>query len=91
MLYVSENVRIKRNDAHNFTVDVYRNVTNRKTKEVTGRWVLEGYYGTIRQALHYIDRKGLLIDEQAATTLTGYIEQMEESHELLYEAIENIK
>lgn len=91
MLVVSENVRIRKNDPYNYVIEVYRKVENPRTKDVTSRWVLEGYYSSIRQALQRIERKELLVDEEVATTLADYLKQIEESHQILHEAIEKIK
>ena len=38
-------VRIIKADAHNFAVQVYREIESRKTKEKRHEWVTETYYG----------------------------------------------
>ena len=72
-------LRIRRVDSHNYQVDEFKPVQNRKTKEIVEEWCFFGYYSWIESALKgmrnlYIDRK---IVDQTPDGLLGLIEEFD--------------
>lgn len=51
MLYINDEIRIRKLDDKNTVIETYETITNPKTQEIRHDWVLYGYYQNLQSAL----------------------------------------
>lgn len=85
-----DNVRVIRNDPLNLSVERLESSYSTKHKKEVSSYRFKGYYSNILKAVQAIQSKELLINEKSITDLKSYLEQVQESNDKLYEAVERI-
>ena len=84
MLYINDEIRIKKLDDKNTVIETYEEIKNPKTQEIRHDWVLYGYYQNLQSALQIgvleilIDKK-LEIDCYDITGLISAIKELKDS------------
>ena len=66
MLYINDEIRVKKLDDKNTVVETYEEIVNPKTQEIRHDWVLYGYYQNLQSALQLGVCK-ILIDKRLET------------------------
>lgn len=51
MLYINDEIRIKKLDDKNTVIETYEEIKNPKTQEIRHDWVLYGHYQNLQSAL----------------------------------------
>ena len=80
MIYINDNLRIRKLDEQCLELEVYRKAKSKKTGEETTQWKGCGYYGDIKSALNGAFKKQLFDSAENETTikeLIALIEQVE--------------
>ena len=85
------NVRIKEYNSMNVVVERLEEVFIPQTEQKEKRWRFNGYSDDILDALEYINRKGLLIDEMQIRGLKDHLKQVHESNKKILNEIRRVK
>tara|TARA_R110000823_G_scaffold261418_4_gene382161 strand:- start:1695 stop:1961 length:267 start_codon:yes stop_codon:yes gene_type:complete len=85
IIELSDEFRIDR-DKYNHTLEVYKEVTNNKTKEVNIKWVIVGHYATLEQCINSASSYKVL-NENTQLKFEEYLKLLNVHNEVFYKKV----
>ena len=89
MLYITDDIRIRRQDKLNVIIErksdpnkVPKHLKD-KVKSDEEKWLAETYHSSYDQAIHHIVSKDLLVDDDKVNSIGDYLDEVRRVKELL--------
>ena len=89
MIYINDNLRIKKLDDRNLELQEYRKGVNPKTKEEVWSWRFCGYYGELKSACLGALSKIMFDYAEEETTLKEVLAKIDLAREQVVKAVQN--
>lgn len=82
MIYINDYLRISKIDENCLQLEIYRNVTSKKTKCISKKWQWCGYYGSVKDALVGALRKSLYSCTENELEIKSVISRIDEAEKV---------
>ena len=83
-------IRVKEYDLQNVTLEREEEVFNPNDGTTSNRWRFKGYFSSIASALTFAVKKELLLDRKATQDVKSYLKQIDDSNQMVLNAIERM-
>lgn len=89
MIYITEDIRIRRQDRLNVTIErksdpnkIPKHLRD-KAKTVEEKWLPESYHGSYDQAIYHIVSRDILVDDDKVNSIGDYLDEVRRVKDLL--------